>query len=122
MIVIPYDGIAAVRQVTGRHGGPRPAGPLRLPDLGRLRRGAAAQLGRQDAQAHLARALPGEPTLPADAVAPLTDEHNSLPPPDAFHLPVGRAVTHKIYRDALHQSGLVLPFTTRGTELPGPFD
>jgi hypothetical protein len=60
--------------------------------------------------------------LPAVAVAPLTDEHNSLPPPDAFHLPVGRAVTHKIYRDALHQSGLVLPFTTRGTELPGPFD
>jgi predicted acyl esterase len=43
---------------------------------------------------------------------PLADEHNSLLPPDAFHLPVGRPVTHKIYRDAVHQSRLVLPFTT----------
>jgi putative CocE/NonD family hydrolase len=43
---------------------------------------------------------------------PLTDEHNSLLPPDAFHLPVGRRVTHLIYRDAVHQSRLVLPFTT----------
>lgn len=42
---------------------------------------------------------------------PLTDEHNSLLPPDAFHLPVGRPTTHKIYRDAKHQSRLVLPFT-----------
>lgn len=42
---------------------------------------------------------------------PLTDEHNSLLPPDAFHLPVGRPVTHKIYRDAVHPSRLVLPFT-----------
>jgi hypothetical protein len=40
---------------------------------------------------------------------PLVDEHNSLLPPDAFHLPVGRAVTHKIYRDATHPSRLVLP-------------
>jgi predicted acyl esterase len=44
---------------------------------------------------------------------PLFDEHNSLLPPDAFHLPVGRPVTHKIYRDAAHQSRLVLPFTPR---------
>jgi uncharacterized protein len=44
---------------------------------------------------------------------PLVDEHNSLLPPDAFHLPVGRPVTHKIYRDAAHPSRLVLPFTTR---------
>ena len=44
---------------------------------------------------------------------PLTDAHNSLLPPDAFHLPVGRPVTHKIYRDADHPSRLVLPFTTR---------
>jgi predicted acyl esterase len=44
---------------------------------------------------------------------PLADEHNALLPPDAFHLPVGRPVTHKIYRDALHPSRLVLPFTTR---------
>lgn len=42
---------------------------------------------------------------------PLADEHNSLLPPDAFHLPVGRPVTHKIYRDAEHPSRLVLPFT-----------
>jgi predicted acyl esterase len=42
---------------------------------------------------------------------PLTDEHNALLPPDAFHLPVGRPVTHKVYRDAIHQSRLVLPFT-----------
>jgi uncharacterized protein len=46
---------------------------------------------------------------------PLTDAHNALLPPDAFHLPVGRPVTHKIYRDALHPSRLVLPFTTRAT-------
>ncbi|HSN38284.1 MAG TPA: hypothetical protein VLT34_18230 [Arthrobacter sp.] len=44
--------------------------------------------------------------------APLGDEHNALLPPDAFHLPVGRPVTHKIYRDAVHQSRLVLYFTT----------
>ncbi|WP_426988068.1 CocE/NonD family hydrolase C-terminal non-catalytic domain-containing protein [Pseudarthrobacter sp. Y6] len=45
---------------------------------------------------------------------PLADEHNALLPPDAFHLPVGRPVTHKIYRDAAHQSRLVLLFTTQG--------
>ena len=43
---------------------------------------------------------------------PLADAHNALLPPDAFHLPVGRPVTHKIYRDARHPSRLVLPFTT----------
>jgi predicted acyl esterase len=43
---------------------------------------------------------------------PLADEHNALLPSDAFHLPVGRPVTHKIYRDATHPSRLVLPFTT----------
>ena len=42
---------------------------------------------------------------------PMTDAHNALLPPDAFHLPVGRPVTHKIYRDADHPSRLVLPFT-----------
>ena len=42
---------------------------------------------------------------------PMADEHNSLLPPDAYHLPVGRPVTHKIFRDALHPSRLVLPFT-----------
>ena len=35
---------------------------------------------------------------------PMEDEHNALLPPDAFHLPVGRPVTHKIYRDAEHPS------------------
>ncbi|NYJ73613.1 CocE/NonD family hydrolase [Allobranchiibius huperziae] len=45
---------------------------------------------------------------------PLADAHNALLPPDAFHLPVGRPVTHKIYRDATHPSRLVLPFTTYG--------
>lgn len=44
---------------------------------------------------------------------PLVDAHNALLPPDSFHLPVGRPVTHKIYRDALHPSRLVLPFTIR---------
>ncbi|MCK6210443.1 CocE/NonD family hydrolase [Georgenia sp. EYE_87] len=47
---------------------------------------------------------------------PLADEHNALLPPDAFHLPVGRPVTHKIYRDADHPSRLVLPFTARDAE------
>lgn len=42
---------------------------------------------------------------------PLADDHNALLPPDAFHLPVGRPVTHKIYRDAAHRSRLVLPLT-----------
>ncbi|GAA1853999.1 CocE/NonD family hydrolase [Brevibacterium marinum] len=44
-------------------------------------------------------------------VEPLVDDHNSLLPPDAFHLPIGRPVSHKIYRDAKHQSRLVLPVT-----------
>jgi len=44
---------------------------------------------------------------------PLADEHNALLPPDAFHLPVGRPVTHKVYRDAEHPSRLVLPYTVR---------
>jgi Fumarylacetoacetate (FAA) hydrolase family len=30
--------------------------------------------------------------------------------PDAYHLPVGRPVTHTVYRDAVHQSRLLLPF------------
>jgi predicted acyl esterase len=42
---------------------------------------------------------------------PLVDEHNSLLPPDAYHLPVGRPVTHTVHRDAAHCSRLVLPFT-----------
>jgi len=46
---------------------------------------------------------------------PLADDHNALLPPDAFHLPVGRPVTHKVYRDAQHPSRLVLPFTVAGT-------
>lgn len=44
---------------------------------------------------------------------PLADEHNALLPPDAFHLPVGRPVTHKVYRDAAHPSRILLPYVTR---------
>jgi hypothetical protein len=33
----------------------------------------------------------------------------ALLPPDASHLPSGRATTHKIYRDKEHQSHLLLP-------------
>lgn len=50
-------------------------------------------------------------TVELSNAEPLVDDHNSLLPPDAFHLPVGRPVTHKIYRDAEHPSRLVLPFT-----------
>lgn len=46
---------------------------------------------------------------------PMVDEHNSLLPPDAFHLPVGRPVTHKIFRDAAHPSRLMLPFVSPGS-------
>lgn len=42
---------------------------------------------------------------------PMSDEHNSLLPPDAFHLPIGRRTTTTVYRDAHHESRLVLPFT-----------
>ncbi|MFI5567019.1 hypothetical protein ACIA6T_06545 [Streptomyces sp. NPDC051740] len=54
--------------------------------------------------------------VPAEELSndePPADAHNALLPPDAFHLPVGRPVTHKIYRDAAHPSRLVLPFTKR---------
>jgi hypothetical protein len=44
---------------------------------------------------------------------PLADAHNSLLPPEAMHLPSGRATSHKVYRDAAR---LVLPFTTRKAE------
>jgi len=48
---------------------------------------------------------------------PLVDANNSLLPPEAaMHLPSGRATSHKVYRDAAHQSRLVLPFTTRKAE------
>lgn len=43
----------------------------------------------------------------------LTVELSRDEPPDAFPLPVGRPVTHKIHRDAAHRSRLVLPFTMR---------
>ncbi|HZK06413.1 MAG TPA: CocE/NonD family hydrolase [Actinomycetaceae bacterium] len=58
--------------------------------------------------------LPGHKlTVELSNNEPLTDAHNALLPPDSFHLPVGRPVTHKIYRDAEHRSRLVLPFRTR---------
>ncbi|MFK0004543.1 CocE/NonD family hydrolase [Paenarthrobacter sp. NPDC090522] len=50
-------------------------------------------------------------TLELSNNEPLADEHNALLPPDAFHLPVGRPVTHKIFRDAAHPSRIVLPLT-----------
>jgi len=37
------------------------------------------------------------------------DPMAALLPPDATHLPSGRATTHKIYRDAEHPSYLLLP-------------
>ena len=43
-----------------------------------------------------------------------TRSATGLLPPDAFHLPVGRPVTHTIYRDAEHPSRLVLPFAKAG--------
>ena len=39
----------------------------------------------------------------------LTDPNIGLLPPDSFHLPSGRATTHKIYRDKDHLSHLLLP-------------
>ncbi|MER6858121.1 hypothetical protein [Streptomyces pilosus] len=47
---------------------------------------------------------------------PPADAHNALLPPDALHPPVGRPVTHKIYRDAAHPSRLLLPFTTSSAD------
>jgi uncharacterized protein len=55
-------------------------------------------------------------TVELSNAEPLADEHNALLPPDAFHLPVGRPVTHKIYRDAAHPSRLVLPFTKKADQ------
>lgn len=41
------------------------------------------------------------------------DAHSALLPPDSYHLPSGRSVTVKVYRDSDHPSRLVLP------EIPG---
>lgn len=41
---------------------------------------------------------------------PMADAHNALLPPEAMHLPSGRATCHKVYRDAEHPSRLVLPY------------
>ena len=41
---------------------------------------------------------------------PLESEDVKLLPPDSYHLPSGRATTHKIYRDKEHPSRLILPF------------
>jgi predicted acyl esterase len=40
---------------------------------------------------------------------PLADSNSQLLPPDSYHLPSGRATTHKIFRDAAHTSHLLLP-------------
>ncbi|TDB97631.1 hypothetical protein E1266_06155 [Actinomadura sp. 7K534] len=55
------------------------------------------------------------PTGPSPTLA-----HRALPPQDAFHLPIGRPVRHRIYRDAAHRSRLVLPFT-KPTAAENPF-
>ena len=47
---------------------------------------------------------------------PLIDAHNALLPPEAMHLPSGRATAHKVYRDASHPSRLVLPMRTVTSE------
>lgn len=39
----------------------------------------------------------------------INEEENKLLPPDSYHLPSGRATTHKIYRDKDHPSRLILP-------------
>jgi predicted acyl esterase len=43
-----------------------------------------------------------------------TDATMALLPPDSFHLPSGRATTHKIYRDRNHPSHLFLPIIPHG--------
>jgi uncharacterized protein len=40
---------------------------------------------------------------------PFADAFAQLLPPDSYHLPSGRATTHKIFRDARHLSHLLLP-------------
>jgi len=40
---------------------------------------------------------------------PFADAFSQLLPPDSYHLPSGRATTHKVFRDALHPSHLLLP-------------
>jgi len=47
---------------------------------------------------------------------PLVDAHNALLPPEAMHLPSGRATSHRIYRDAAHPSRPLLPVRTTGRE------
>jgi len=43
----------------------------------------------------------------------MTDAAIALLPPDSFHLPSSRATTHKIYRDNIHPSRLLLPVIPR---------
>jgi putative CocE/NonD family hydrolase len=40
---------------------------------------------------------------------PFADAFSQLLPPDSYHLPSGRATTHKVFRDARHHSHLLLP-------------
>ena len=40
---------------------------------------------------------------------PLADANSQLLPPDSYHLPSGRATTHRIFRDAAHHSHILLP-------------
>jgi uncharacterized protein len=51
--------------------------------------------------------------LEVSSVEPLADSAINLLPPDSFHLPSGRATTHKFYRDRVHRSYLLLPLIPR---------
>ena len=87
-----------------------PVHPLHPQGAGRARAGSRSTCSGSIPMA--ATILPGHRvTVELSCNEPMVDEHNSLLPPDAFHLPVGRPVTHKVYRDAQHPSRLVLPFT-----------
>lgn len=88
-----FDGAAQVLGAEGLHAKSARGQALQQPVLGQL--------------------LEGQPDGDADVEYRQVDEHNALLPPDAFHLPVGRPVFHKIFRDATHPSRLVLPLTQR---------
>ncbi len=47
--------------------------------------------------------------LELSSIEPVEDPAIAKLPPEGFHLPSGRATTHKIYRDRAHPSYLILP-------------
>jgi len=50
----------------------------------------------------------------------IEDENYKMLPPESYHLPSGRATTHKIYRDAEHPSRLVLPMVPQDKSVVSP--